>query len=261
MSKIDYDSLLKSPQRAEKKDIVEDFKNMGKLNLKKIKDNEKNIYPIINIEELANSILQFGLSQAIEVKDNGNDTYTIISGHRRKKAFEYLVEQGYKEYNYIPYTLTNNEEDEIISEIKLHDTNLQTRPLNKMSDLEKIAIIKTYISLIEKAKEKGILINGKEVKGKTREVLADMLDISARTAQTLMTKAKGGKIATQKSQQEKIEEKCSKVLKDINIIIEDGNYKESFSKEVYKLAKELRNNQKKIIEIDENQLSIDKIEK
>ena len=45
-----------------------------------------------NIEELANSIRENGLLQAITVLNNHDDTFTIVFGHRRVAAYEYLGE-------------------------------------------------------------------------------------------------------------------------------------------------------------------------
>jgi len=42
------------------------------------------------IEELANSIVENGLLQAITVVDNFNDTFTIVFGHRRVAAYSIL---------------------------------------------------------------------------------------------------------------------------------------------------------------------------
>mgnify|MGYP002638934671 FL=1 len=43
-----------------------------------------------NIEELANSIKENGLLQPITVLNNHDDTFTIVFGHRRVAAYEYL---------------------------------------------------------------------------------------------------------------------------------------------------------------------------
>jgi len=45
------------------------------------------------VTELANSITQNGLLQPITVLENEDDTYTIVFGHRRVAAYEYLDKQ------------------------------------------------------------------------------------------------------------------------------------------------------------------------
>ena len=87
----------------------------------------------------------------------------------------------------------------------LHETNLQTRSLLKMPEEEKIAIIDDYMDILDKAKKQGVQINGKPVKGKTRDLIAERFGISHYTAQKLIRKAKeqggeeeGAKISPQK---------------------------------------------------------------
>ncbi|MCE2142417.1 chromosome partitioning protein ParB, partial [Streptococcus thermophilus] len=72
-----------------------------------------------------------------------------------------------------------------VTRLKLHETNLQTRSLLKMPEEEKIAIIDDYMDILDKAKKQGVQINGKPVKGKTRDLIAERFGISHYTAQKL----------------------------------------------------------------------------
>lgn len=64
------------------------------------------------IQELANSILLNGLINPITVKrldktdENGNDLYELICGHRRLRAYQYLVSQG-QSFTTIPAAIKN----------------------------------------------------------------------------------------------------------------------------------------------------------
>ena len=59
-----------------------------------------------------------------------------------------------------------------------------------MSDEEKINIVEEYTELINTARKNKILINGKKVTGRTRDIIAERFNISPRTAQDLITASK-----------------------------------------------------------------------
>ena len=60
----------------------------------KVRGNKKNDYPIIEIESLKESILQFGLIQDIVVSYiTDEDMYVIEAGHRRRIAIDELIKE------------------------------------------------------------------------------------------------------------------------------------------------------------------------
>lgn len=60
----------------------------------KIQFHEKNDYPMEAIEELANSILEYGLISNLEVfYDEENDRYIVESGEQRTRAIDLLIER------------------------------------------------------------------------------------------------------------------------------------------------------------------------
>lgn len=175
---------------------IEDDKNirinMYKIRLDKIVENKKNNYAVNDIEQLADSIEQLGLLQPLLVKTLTNETYEIVAGHRRYNAIKKLVNEGRIDENYEVLCKTvEDDESELITRLKLHETNLQTRSLLKLPEEEKLAIVEDYMEILKQAKEQGIKLNGKPVKGKTRDLLAERFNISDFTAQKLINKAKG----------------------------------------------------------------------
>lgn len=168
--------------------------------------NSDNPYPIIELEDLIDSIKQYGVQQNLLVQKKG-DKRLIIAGHRRYNAVKFILENdnadgAFDHLLQLYSKIIDANEDETLVRLRLHDTNLQARPLNKMSDDEKSEIVTEYLLLIDEAKAKGLQIQGKAVKGKTRDILANMLGVSPRTAQGLINQTKekpeGGKIAPQK---------------------------------------------------------------
>ncbi|MEM5156987.1 ParB/Srx family N-terminal domain-containing protein, partial [Enterococcus faecalis] len=163
-----------------------------KLRMDKIIENENNNYELNDIEQLSDSIEQLGLLQPLLVKKLPNDIYEIVAGHRRYNAIKKLVAEGRinKDYEILCKAI-EDDEDELITRLKLHETNLQTRSLLKLPEEEKLAIIEDYMDILKQAREQGIKLNGKEIKGKTRDLIAERFNISDFSAQKLINKVKG----------------------------------------------------------------------
>ena len=182
------------------------------LEVSQIVENERNVYPITDVEELADSIYRTGLTHPLSTKAIGDGKYLIISGHRRFSAIKHLIEQGLLQSDYeIPSTLVDAEEDDTITTIRLHEANMQTRDLKNLTPEEKELIVSDYLNLLEEAKEKGIKINGKEIKGRKRELVAERFNISEATAGRIISNMKD-KDAEPKPKKEKTSEDKGKAL-------------------------------------------------
>ena len=154
-----------------------------KISYKDLVDNERNHYSMDEIGFLADSIeLLGGIDQTPTVKPIGGGKYKIIAGHRRKEAVKLLVEEkGLDEYELIDCKLVDADEDETISEFRLHLTNLTTREL---SDHDMMLAIEAMTRLINEAKDKGI-----EVKGKIRDIIAGQIGLGKSQVQKYITVA------------------------------------------------------------------------
>lgn len=201
----------------ENDDSVSSFK---RISISKLEENEDNRYPLSDLEDLANSIETLGLLQPLLVKKNENNKYTIIAGHRRFNAIKHLIENGRLEEDYlINIKEIPSDEDELITKFKLHETNLQTRSLLKMSESEKLEIIQHYIDLLDQARACNM-----PIKGKTRDLVAERFNIAPSTAGALIAKSKGkDNPKPQKSFFEKMYFKISKIGKD-DLTSEDKAY-------------------------------------
>jgi len=71
------------------------------MDLDKVHPNGLNPFEMSNIEELADNIKQFGLMQNVDAftSDPDSDEVLLLSGHRRLKALQLLVERG-DQYTY-----------------------------------------------------------------------------------------------------------------------------------------------------------------
>lgn len=153
-----------------------------KINYKQLIGHEKNHYSIVGISELADAIEDVGLLQDIVVKktgefnSDGQPLYKIVSGHRRQLAIKELVEnRGQTKYSEIPCVVISQEEDELITQLKLHLANTTAREL---SEYDKMIAISELKKIIENAKEKGI-----KIKGRVREIISENVNLGATQVQ------------------------------------------------------------------------------
>ena len=170
-----------------------------RISIDNIIPNEDNVYPISELDELVNSICTIGLEQNLVVKETSNpDKYILITGHRRLAAINRILESNIeckeKIINEIKNPMCcviskdesgtqNTDSDKLIAHYRLHETNINTR---KMSDSELLICIEDYVNTVKQLKEKHILINGKEIKGETRELVAKRFGLSSgKTQQAL----------------------------------------------------------------------------
>lgn len=71
---------------------IDDLYQVQFIKTSLITESKDNNYPVEHIEELAESIAKFMLLSPINVRKTGDKNYEIVSGHRRKLAFELLYE-------------------------------------------------------------------------------------------------------------------------------------------------------------------------
>ena len=152
------------------KDHVQDKEQYEhiKLKLDEIIPSEQNFYSMGEIEELGKSILLVGLQQPI-VLAKINNTYKVISGHRRRAALKWLVGQGYVQFEEVDCMYT--EMTETMFNLSLIVGNAFSR---KMTDYDLMMQEKKLKEALIKAKEAGEI----EIKGKLRDCIAELLDLS-----------------------------------------------------------------------------------
>lgn len=157
-----------------------------RISYKDIVPNAKNEFPLTSIQELAESIATIGLAQNLEVRPIENGKYELISGERRWRAINFIHENGIEVVDKYQIDvdepmckIISEEEDSLLVEFRLFETNFQARNNN---DYEKLGLINKYLELIQKMKEEGITINGQPIKGKTKELLSKQFGMSERTA-------------------------------------------------------------------------------
>ena len=137
------------------------------IDVTKIIPNEKNFYSITGIEELANSLsVSDRQLPPLDVVDNGDGTYRLISGERRLSATLFRMERGEMERAELPChilpafreegTLTA-EQMETLS-IILANNYRQKSTLDRLREVQELEPIARAI--YQEEKEKGVLSDG-----------------------------------------------------------------------------------------------------
>ena len=162
------------------KNVVEDKPSANfrtkDISIFNIYRNYKNFYQIIDIEELANSILLVGLMSNLVVvyEPKEGKEYKLISGERRLEALKSLYEKGHKEYEHVTCQIKKeaSEEEEEIEIIIANSSRVKT--VNEM--LQEEAKLKTNL---QKMKQEGKQLKGYDLsKGRLRDVVASILGVS-----------------------------------------------------------------------------------
>ncbi|WP_159649793.1 ParB/RepB/Spo0J family partition protein [Erysipelothrix aquatica] len=174
------------------RDILNDNRDSDYLDIHidDIVPNTNNPYPVTELSEMVESIKLYGLQQNLIVKPNDDGKYDIYAGHKRYTAIRKILDGDTKlEYVHLETVkclVLSKSENDIISHIRKHETNTLARSLLKMSDEEKLEVVEDFMYWLDKARTENLEINGKPVKGKTRDLIAERFNISPRTASRIM---------------------------------------------------------------------------
>ncbi len=146
---------------------------LTKVSVFDIEPNENNFYGIRGIKMLKESILMLGGVQEnlILVKNPSGSRYKYkaLAGHRRRIACMELVQEGYKEYEYVPADIKSNLTPAIEKGILLLTNSTQR---GELTDYEKVMEhIETRKLIEEYKKETG-------ERGRIREMEAEYLNVS-----------------------------------------------------------------------------------
>ncbi|MCF8018316.1 MAG: ParB/RepB/Spo0J family partition protein [Vallitaleaceae bacterium] len=130
---------------------------------------KENFYSVDDITELKDSIEMFGVKQNLTVKRLEGGKYMVIAGHRRRLASLSLVEEGKKEFEFIPCAI-ETELDQIKEQLLLITTNATARQL---TDWEKTQQAEKMRELLEEYKK------NEKLPGRMRELIAQALKTSS----------------------------------------------------------------------------------
>lgn len=143
------------------------------LDLRSIYPDDRNFYSVNDVQDLKDAIAMVGLQQNLVVRRGASKNgYTLISGHRRLKALQLLVEEGHTEYQTVPCKVEVEQStvDEMFSELRLIFGNATSRQLSDYEKTQQAARMKELLTALKK--------NGTKIPGRLRDLIADTLKTS-----------------------------------------------------------------------------------
>lgn len=142
----------------------------------KIYSNDKNFYPLTDIEQLANEIKLCGLMENLTVVKEHCERgdYRLVSGERRWRALTYLVEHGESKFKNVSAKITKfdnqNEEELYLIVANSYRTKDSATKMNEVKRMQE---------LLQSAKENGTSINGYDMQQESiRSVMSKLLGMS-----------------------------------------------------------------------------------
>lgn len=168
MAKFGINDIIDIRSKASGTGMVNEYKEIW-LNPYDVKPSENNFYSQENIEELADSFLTVGQQQPT-VLGRINGEFYIVSGHRRNLANIKNLERGHEEYKSVRYLYRDM--TPAMLELSLLIGNVYNRELTAWEKTQQAKRLKE--ALLKAKKEDGL-----EIKGKMRDVIADLMHESS----------------------------------------------------------------------------------
>lgn len=218
--------ISKNTEKVNEIEAKDNFK-IDYIHIENIIPSEKNFYEISDVNELAEDILLNGLNHNLVVRSLDNKKYELISGERRYTALKKLVDQGKKQFSFIPCKITNL--NDLDAEIVLIQANAQSREL---TDSDRLKQIERLTELYNIKKGKGEKI------GKIRERIAQDTGLSPAQVGRYNTISKG-------------------LISELRSLLDEGKLSVSNANEFATLSEE---NQKLILDLLKKEVAINKKE-
>lgn len=143
------------------------------IRLDLIDEDPNNFYQLSDIDQLAANIELCGLQQPIRVRKSSENPnrYTIVSGHRRRKAVALLAEESPEQWQDVACIVSRDAVSPTLQQLQLIFANANTRKMTDAEISEQAAQVK---SLLYKLKEE----DGFEFPGRMRDHVAEIVKIS-----------------------------------------------------------------------------------
>lgn len=145
MAEFDLAALMKDVSRS---DTGED--KLQYIPYGNVRPDPNNGYSMTGLDELARSIEIVGLQQPIRVRRLADDTYMILSGHRRYAAIGLLIDRGSKQFDRgVPCVVDSAEVSAAMQELKLLLANADNRKLTSADEAQQAERISDCIRRLE----------------------------------------------------------------------------------------------------------------
>lgn len=138
------------------------------ISIEKLSPSEMNKYNVENVAELKASIELMGLQQNLVVREREN-SFEVISGHRRLKAMKELYAEGNEQFRRIPCKIIKSVDD-IQAELQLILANSTTRELTDAEKTYQAARLQELLTDLRKS--------GYPISGRKRDIVAQLMNVS-----------------------------------------------------------------------------------
>ena len=140
------------------------------IDIDELHESADNFFIVENIEQFANTILgQGGVKDNLIVRPLDTGGYEIISGHRRRAAVQYLIDNGENISHFLPCLVQNYAD----YDDRMLDLILMNVSARQISDPELWKSYETIDKILKNKKDKG------EYFGRIRDDIAKTLGVSA----------------------------------------------------------------------------------
>lgn len=143
--------------------------NVKMLPIEQLQDNPENFYDLSDIDTLAEDIDRQGLKTPLYVVPDDDESYMIISGHRRKAAVQKLLDEGKYGSDKLPcYIGSRKSEAEITLDLIM--LNATARVITDAETMKQCGRLEEVFKQLE--------TEGKKIQGRMREKIAAALNVS-----------------------------------------------------------------------------------
>lgn len=143
--------------------------NIKMIDIAELHESADNFFEVVRVEEFAETILgQGGVKDNLIVRPLESGGYEIISGHRRKAAVQYLLDQGENVSRFLPCLVQEYADDAD----RMLDIVLMNVSARQISDAEMWKSYEIVDKILQDKKSAG------EKFGRVREKLAEILGVS-----------------------------------------------------------------------------------
>lgn len=140
------------------------------IDLDRLESDPNNFYEISGVAELASNIQIFGLQQPIRIRGAADGRFVIVSGHRRRAAIQYLVDEGFESFRQVPCIRERMDGSPAFQELRLIFANSDTRKLTAAEIAKQAERVEM---LLYQLKEEG-----HEFPGRMRDHVAEACKVS-----------------------------------------------------------------------------------
>lgn len=167
MAKLNFSNTIAEDLKTAASDSFIDSLKM--IEVEDIQPNEDNFYTMSEIEELAEDIERQGLMSVLVAEIAEDGKYRLISGHRRLAAVKLLIDEGRRKSTTVPcYVKSAKSHEE--TQLDLIMLNATQRTYTSADTMREYEELERIFKALDKA--------GKHIKGKTRDKIAKVLNVS-----------------------------------------------------------------------------------